>query len=221
MSNFIDPTLLGRSSAVAAPQQQQQQLNGDGPTTTEEVVMAEAGPSDAPQTQEMHQKDQSASLTTPFLPLIAHDPSCQGTRPIPAPARRLRPADPGPRHLVLPRTGRVPVRGPEGQAPARPGLPEVRRRHRPGRVQLRPDEGGTGARRRESWGRRRTGCGGGSGRWSGSLEKGAPGRACPSAPSLKTLPTAQDRAKTTLTQEDLAQALAEFGINASRAPYYL
>ncbi|MBW0573673.1 hypothetical protein O181_113388 [Austropuccinia psidii MF-1] len=31
----------------------------------------------------------------------------------------------------------------------------------------------------------------------------------------------RDRTRTVLTQEDLAQALAEYGINASRAPYYL
>ncbi|EFP89738.1 uncharacterized protein PGTG_15394 [Puccinia graminis f. sp. tritici CRL 75-36-700-3] len=31
----------------------------------------------------------------------------------------------------------------------------------------------------------------------------------------------KDRTRTVLTQEDLAQALAEYGINASRAPYYL
>ncbi|POW17981.1 hypothetical protein PSTT_00021 [Puccinia striiformis] len=33
--------------------------------------------------------------------------------------------------------------------------------------------------------------------------------------------TRKDRTRTVLTQEDLAQALAEYGINASRAPYYL
>lgn len=31
----------------------------------------------------------------------------------------------------------------------------------------------------------------------------------------------KDRTRTVLTQEDLSQALAEYGINASRAPYYL
>ncbi|KAI9605141.1 hypothetical protein H4Q26_003115 [Puccinia striiformis f. sp. tritici PST-130] len=34
-------------------------------------------------------------------------------------------------------------------------------------------------------------------------------------------PVLEDRTRTVLTQEDLAQALAEYGINASRAPYYL
>ncbi|KAG0146673.1 hypothetical protein CROQUDRAFT_657020 [Cronartium quercuum f. sp. fusiforme G11] len=33
--------------------------------------------------------------------------------------------------------------------------------------------------------------------------------------------TRKDRTRTVLTQEDLAQALGEYGINASRAPYYL
>lgn len=33
--------------------------------------------------------------------------------------------------------------------------------------------------------------------------------------------TRKDRTRTVLTQEDLSQALGEYGINASRAPYYL
>ncbi|KNZ56463.1 hypothetical protein VP01_239g1 [Puccinia sorghi] len=39
--------------------------------------------------------------------------------------------------------------------------------------------------------------------------------------SNNNLGARKDRTRTVLTQEDLAQALAEYGINASRAPYYL